>query len=155
MSTHASSFRFDSITRYLSWDHDRLDGLLSEATQRVEQGHMAQARNIFVAFDEGLRRHIRLEEEVLFPLFEAKTGMRSGPTMVMRTEHRVIEAELNRMRHGLESGDASEYASGLSSLHGVLGTHNAKEEQVLYPITDDLLDVLERRDVVDRLTQRA
>jgi len=154
MSTHASALRFDSITRYLSWDHDRLDGLLSEATQRVEQGHLPQARSIFAAFDEGLRRHIRIEEELLFPLFESRTGMRNGPTTVMRAEHRVIEGELERMRRGLEAGDASEYATGLATLHGVLGSHNAKEEHVLYPTTDDMLDVIERRDIVDRLTHR-
>jgi iron-sulfur cluster repair protein YtfE (RIC family) len=154
MSTHASAQRFDSITRYLSWDHDRLDGLLSEATQRVEEGHLPQARSIFAAFDEGLRRHIRLEEDLLFPLFESRTGMRNGPTNVMRAEHRVIEGELERMRRGLEAGDASEYGTGLANLHGVLGPHNAKEEHVLYPTTDDMLDVLERRDIVDRLTHR-
>ena len=154
MSTHVSSFRFDSITRYLSWDHDRLDGLLAEATRHVEEGDLSQARSIFLAFDDGLRRHIRLEEELLFPLFESRTGMRNGPTAAMRTEHRVIEAELTRMREGLDAGDASEYATGLANLHGVLGPHNVKEEQVLYPTTDDMLDVLERRDFVEGLTRR-
>jgi iron-sulfur cluster repair protein YtfE (RIC family) len=155
MNTHVSAFRFDSITRYLSWDHDRLDGLLNEATRHVEQGDLVQARSLFVSFEEGLRRHIRIEEELLFPLFESRTGMRNGPTAVMRTEHRLIEAELVRMRRGLDTGDASEYATGLATLHGVLGPHNVKEEQVLYPTTDDMLDVLERRDFVDGLTRQA
>lgn len=154
MSTHVATSRFDSITRYLSWDHDRLDGLLSEATRHVERGEMTQARSIFLTFDDGLRRHIRLEEELLFPLFESRTGMRNGPTVVMRAEHRVIEGELTRMRAGLDVGDASEYATGLANLHCVLGPHNVKEEQVLYPTTDDMLDVLERRDFVDGLTRR-
>jgi iron-sulfur cluster repair protein YtfE (RIC family) len=155
MSTHVSTSRFDSITRYLSWDHDRLDGLLSEATRHVERGNIGQARSIFLTFDEGLRRHIRIEEQLLFPLFESRTGMRNGPTAVMRAEHRLIEAELTRMRHGLDAGDASEYATGLATLHCVLGPHNVKEEQVLYPTTDDMLDALERRDFVDGLTRHA
>jgi iron-sulfur cluster repair protein YtfE (RIC family) len=149
---NVSPVRFDSITRYLSWDHDRLDGLLSEATRRVDAGHLSDARSLFTAFDEGLRRHIRVEEELLFPLFESRTGMRNGPTAVMRTEHRSIEAELLRMRRGLDAGDASEYATGLATLHGVLGPHNVKEEQVLYPTTDDLMEVPERLAFVDRLT---
>src|SRR5215208_4062118 len=111
MSTHASALRFDSITRYLSWDHDRLDGLLSEATQRVAEGDLSQALSLFTAFDDGLRRHIRLEEELLFPLFESRTGMRNGPTATMRAEHRVIEGEITRMRRGLDNGDAAEYAA--------------------------------------------
>ena len=152
MTTHTSPSKLDSVTRYLSWDHDRLDGLLDEATRRVEAGDLAEARSIFTAFDGGLRRHIRLEEELLFPLFEARTGMRHGPTAVMRTEHRAIETELARMAHGLEAGDSSDYATGLANLYCVLGPHNVKEEQVLYPTTDDMLDALERRDFVNRLT---
>ena len=156
MSSHVSSpARFDSITRYLSWDHDRLDGLLSEATRHVEAGELGEARSLFIPFDEGLRRHIRIEEELLFPLFESRSGMRHGPTAVMRGEHRVIEGELARMRRGLDNGDAAEYATGLANLHGVLGPHNVKEEQVLYPTTDDMLEALERRDFVDGLTRQA
>lgn len=153
-TTHTSPLKFDSVTRYLSWDHDRLDGLLGEATTRVENGQLAQALSLFRAFDAGLRRHIRIEEDVLFPLFEARTGTRTGgPTVVMRAEHRAIESELDRMRLALELGDASEYASGLATLHGVLGAHNLKEESVLYPTTDDLLEASERLELVDRLSR--
>ena len=152
MTTHTSPSKLDSVTRYLSWDHDRLDGLLGEVTQRVEDGDLEQARSVFSAFDHGLRRHIRLEEELLFPLFESRTGMRRGPTVVLRSEHRAIEVELAQMRDALEVGDASAYASGLSNIHGLLGPHNVKEEQVLYPVTDDLLQPEEQRELVDRLT---
>jgi iron-sulfur cluster repair protein YtfE (RIC family) len=151
---HVSPSKFDSITRYLSWDHDRLDVLLGEATGHVEAGDMTRARSLFLAFEEGLRRHIRLEEELLFPLFESRTGMRNGPTAVMRSEHRAIEIELSRMRQGLDTGDASGYATGLANLHCAMGPHNVKEEQVLYPTVDDMLDALERRDFVARLTYR-
>ena len=154
MSSHVSPLRFDSVTRYLSWDHDRLDGLLGEVTRRVQGGSFSQAQSIFEAFDQGLRRHIRNEEELLFPLFEARSGVRHGPTAVMRSEHRAIEAELVRMREALEAGDASEYASGLTTLHGLMGPHNAKEEQVLYPTTDDFLDPAERHELVDRMMHR-
>jgi iron-sulfur cluster repair protein YtfE (RIC family) len=150
----SSPFKFDSVSRYLSWDHDRLDGLLAEVTRRVEIGLFSQAASIFAAFDSGLRRHIRIEEEILFPLFETRTGMRSaGPTVVMRAEHRLIEAELLRMRQALDIGDSAEYGTGLAVLHGVLGPHDLKEEQVLYPTVDDMLGAGERLDLVDRLAR--
>jgi iron-sulfur cluster repair protein YtfE (RIC family) len=151
MSTTGSPTKFDTVTRYLSWDHDRLDGLLGEVTRRVEAGDLKQAGSLFEAFDSGLRRHIRLEETILFPLFEQRTGRSTGPTTVMRVEHRAIEAQLLRMRQALDIGDAAEYGGGLGMLHEVLGAHNLKEESVLYPTTDDLLDPEERLDFVDRL----
>jgi iron-sulfur cluster repair protein YtfE (RIC family) len=152
MTAHTSPSKLDSVTRYLAWDHDRLDGLLGEVTQRVERGDLGPAHSVFSAFDQGLRRHIRMEEELLFPLFESRTGMKRGPTVALRAEHRAIEVELSHMRDALELGDASAYATGLSNLHVILGPHNVKEEQVLYPITDDLLQPEEQRDLVDRLT---
>jgi iron-sulfur cluster repair protein YtfE (RIC family) len=151
MTTHTSPSKLDSVTRYLSWDHDRLDGLLGEVTQRVERGDLGPARSVFSAFDQGLRRHIRMEEELLFPLFESRTGMKRGPTVALRAEHRAIEVELAQMRDALEVGDASAYASGLSNIHSLLGPHNVKEEQVLYPITDDLLQPEEQHELLDRL----
>jgi iron-sulfur cluster repair protein YtfE (RIC family) len=151
MSTTGSPIKFDTVTRYLSWDHDRLDGLLGEVTRRVEAGELKQAGSLFEAFESGLRRHIRLEETVLFPLFEQRTGRSTGPTAAMRVEHRAIEAQLLRMRQALDIGDAAEYGGGLGTLHEVLGAHNLKEESVLYPTTDDLLEPEERLDFVDRL----
>jgi iron-sulfur cluster repair protein YtfE (RIC family) len=153
MLSHLSPFKFDSITRYLSWDHDRLDGLLGEVTRRVEAGNFKAASSIFVAFEDGLRRHMRVEEEILFPLFEARTGLTHGPTATMRAEHRGISAELVRMRQALEAGDRSGYAVGLEQLHGLLGPHGDKEEQVLYPATDELLTAAERQAFVDRLAR--
>jgi regulator of cell morphogenesis and NO signaling len=149
-----SPFTFDSVTRYLSWDHDRLDGLLAEVTRRVTSGNFSHAASIFIAFDDGLRRHIRIEEAILFPLFEAHTGMgHTGPTVVLRAEHRLIEAELTRMRQALEIGDSAEYGTGLAVLHGVMGPHVLKEEQVLYPTVDDKLSAGDRLQLVDRLAR--
>jgi len=45
-----------------------------------------------------------MEEEVLFPAFETRTGNTMGPTYVMRTEHEQIRALLQVMaRAALES----------------------------------------------------
>jgi iron-sulfur cluster repair protein YtfE (RIC family) len=143
--------QFDSITRYLCWDNDRLDGLLGEVTRRVETGHFGAASCLFAAFDEGLRHHMRIEEEILFPLFEARTGLPNGPTATMRAEHIVIAAELVRMRLALQSVDVSGYAAGLEQLHELLSQHGDKEEQVLYPATDDILSPAERQAFLDRL----
>ena len=52
-----------------------------------------RGKECFEKFKFGLHRHIAWEEEILFPLFEEKTGMTDGgPTFVMREEHRQIKA---------------------------------------------------------------
>lgn len=142
---------FDSVTTYMSWDHDRLDAILRDVNLKVDAGRMAQARQAYREFEQGLARHIRIEEELLFPLFEVRTGVVAGPTAVMRAEHREIERALEIMREGLEKGDPSAFRDGLRFLREVLPDHNTKEEHVLYPTTDRVLSEAEREAFLARL----
>ena len=141
-----------SVMDYLAWDHDRLDALEKLAFEARGRGALEEANGTFRDFTRGLRRHIGLEEELLFPEFERLTGMtpHAGPTAVMRHEHRQIEGFLLTLERtiGVRSGEAEE---ARESLHRVLIDHNEKEEQVLYPTTDRLLGDAERRALVERL----
>ncbi len=128
------------INEALSWDHDRLDALEAEAFQRRAEGDLRSAGEVYAEFAAGLRRHIAFEEQILFPAFEATSGMppTAGPTAVMRAEHREIEDLIGRIEAGIAERDAP-VEDLRRSLHAVLGEHNFKEEQVLYPATDQLL----------------
>src|SRR3990172_922704 len=149
--TTPEGMKFDGVTSYLSWDHDRLDAILAEVCRRVEAGQLGEAEAGYREFLTGLRRHIRLEEELVFPLFEAKTGVTGGPTAVMRADHLEIERALGMMQDGLSQKDANGFREGLQFLRSVLPDHNAKEEHVLYPTTDRVLSAEERSAFVERL----
>jgi iron-sulfur cluster repair protein YtfE (RIC family) len=119
-------------------DHDRLDGLF-ESFRQAKKTDFARATQFFKEFKIGLQRHIVWEEQILFPLFEQKTGMvHSGPTEVMRQEHRQIAAHLeavhDKVRKQDPNSDNEEWA-----LLAALAVHNQKEENVLYPALDRLL----------------
>jgi len=130
----------DSVMGYLAADHDRLDELLIETCRLVDAGDLAAAGKTFATFAAGLTRHIGLEDELLFPRFERATGMTSGPTTVMRREHRVIEDLLAGMTGALGAGDAATFGTLHRELIDVLEPHNHKEEHVIYPMTDEALD---------------
>ncbi|MBE7454439.1 MAG: hemerythrin domain-containing protein [Kofleriaceae bacterium] len=127
-----------TVTGYLSADHDRLDALLEELTALVAAGDLAPAARLLVGFAAGLGRHIRLEDELLFPTFERVTG-HDGPTAVMREEHRMIEEHLAGMEAALASRDPAAFTLERAALVAVLGDHNVKEEAIVYPLTDDHL----------------
>lgn len=139
------------INEALSWDHDRLDALEAAAFQKRAEGDLQSARDHYAAFAAGLRRHIAFEEQILFPAFEETTGMppAAGPTAVMRAEHREIEALIGKIETGIAERDApvEELRRGL---HDVLREHNFKEEEILYPTTDQLLGP----DKADQLVER-
>jgi len=143
--------KFEDVTTYLSWDHDRLEAILADVCLHVDAGKLDQAEVGYREFLTGLKRHIRLEEELLFPLFEARTGVTGGPTEVMRDEHREIERALDMMEEGLAQKSTEAFREGCRFLRSVLPEHNAKEEHVLYPTTDRVLSAAERSTFVQRL----
>ena len=83
-----------------------------------------------------LRRHIYLEEELLFPLLcEAEPGL-MAPALVMLREHAQIWAGLDALEREPTAGTAPATGRQVSVqlLH-----HNLKEEKVLYPRADAVL----------------
>jgi len=146
---------FDSVTAYLGWDHDRLDEALRSVSSAVERGRFVDAAARYEELELGLLRHMRIEEELLFPVFEARSGMVNGPTEVMRDEHRQVRTALGIMRSGLLRTDAGAYGEGLRFFDSVLPDHNAKEEHILYPTLDRLLRPAERAALVARLQREA
>jgi iron-sulfur cluster repair protein YtfE (RIC family) len=97
-----------------------------------------------------LRRHIIWEEELLFPLFERKTGMTSGPTQVMRMEHRQIGRDLDAIHHKVHTQDADTDTEEHSLLE-VLSRHNLKEEKILYPAIDQAMNESDRASLFDAM----
>lgn len=142
---------FESVTAYLGWDHDRLDEALRSVSAAVASGRFADAVAHYEQFELGLLRHVRIEEELLFPVFEARSGIVNGPTAVMRDEHRQVQTALGIMRRGLQRSDPGAYGDGLRFFESVLPDHNAKEEHILYPTLDSLLRPAERALLVARL----
>jgi iron-sulfur cluster repair protein YtfE (RIC family) len=115
-------------------DHRGLDELLGEVERALGAGQPARAAVFFSRFREGLERHIVAEEDVLFPAFEELTGVAGGPTAVMRAEHAEIRDLLRKIAGCLEG--SADFAVPLGNLTALLYAHNAKEERILYPMTD-------------------
>ena len=127
----------NTITELLQSEHRWVD----ERFQRFRQ-HLAEGRVDAEPFQEAakvLRRHIYLEEVILFPEVEARGVV--GPTEVMAREHgeiwRFMEEIQDRIRQNARAG---RILSTFDALRSVLEDHNFKEEQILYPSADRLLD---------------
>ena len=125
------------IYRFFSIDHDRLD-VIYEHFKSLHSQQDNNTLSVFELFQQQLEQHIVWEEEILFPLFEGRTGMnRAGPTFVMRNEHRIIKNHLAQIYTGLLNGENID--SLCVTLEEVLGDHNNKEENILYPTIDKLV----------------
>ena len=139
------------VSHHLTADHVRLDIIFGDA-RRLAAHDLPAARAAFADFAAGLERHIRVEEELLFPPFDARGAM-SGPTRVMTHEHRRIQQLLEVGRAALASGDANGFAGAADELGALLEEHNLKEERILYPRSDGILSLEECAAVVAALAR--
>lgn len=129
-----------TFSHYMGDDHHRCDELFASAEAAVESGDWAEAAAANARFLSSMQLHFAMEEELLFPAFEEASGSSMGPTMVMRHEHEQMRQLFTEMDHALQGKQAEEYLGVSETLLVLMQQHNAKEEQILYPMTDRVLE---------------
>ncbi|RYF63468.1 MAG: hemerythrin domain-containing protein [Comamonadaceae bacterium] len=130
----------ESITSYMQQDHVLIDGIAARAVAAAQAGDWAGLEHDGGEFLRHLRQHIDIEEEVLFPAFEQRTGMSAGgPSVQMRMEHEQMQPLLARMQGAIVARDAAAYKSASLALFDILVPHNQKEEQMMYPMLDQAM----------------
>jgi hypothetical protein len=71
----------------------------------------------------------------------------------MRHEHQEIRRLLGTVREALASGEAGAARREIGALMDLLGEHNLKEEQVLYPASDAVAGSEPKREELVRAMQ--
>lgn len=122
------------------------DALLGEhaviypGLDRIVEASFATAEEMRAAaaiLAAGLASHARIEDELLFVPLEEQIGGEMGPLAVMRLEHDEIEGVLERLQEVEGPTEGRTIATRLAQL---ARDHFAKEEQVLYPMAENVLD---------------
>ena len=128
-----------SVRGEMSGDHRHCDELFAAVESAVNAGQWAVATEAFASYRKAMLAHFDAEEKVLFPVFEERTGMRMGPTQVMRNEHAQMRELIEAAGAGVAEKDAEEYSGYAETLLIMMQQHNMKEENVLYPMCDEHL----------------
>ena len=128
-----------TITDVLSFDHTRCDDLFADAEERVSRRQWGSVDTLFSGFKDAMEQHFSVEETLVFPEFERRTGQTMGPTRVMRMEHSQMRELMEEMRQSVAAKDAEAYLGQSETLLMIMQQHNLKEEQMLYPMTDQVL----------------
>lgn len=130
--TQTAARQPDTASLILELHHRRIDEMLDAVEIAVDIGSWGEARALFTRFRGELEEHIRIEEQLMFPSFEAFMRMTGGPTTVMRAEHGQIARCLDAVEGALDAEQPD--GEAVDQLESVLASHNAKEERVLYPL---------------------
>ncbi len=124
---------------------------LFKTFQQLKRSDFPKAKDAFKEFKVGLQCHIVWEEDLLFPLWEKKTGRsEEGPSVVMRAEHRQIEQQLEAIHRKVseQNPDSDQEEQVLLDL---LGSQTRKEERALYPAIDQVASAEERETIFQNM----
>ncbi|WP_227657677.1 hemerythrin domain-containing protein [Candidatus Magnetaquicoccus inordinatus] len=125
-----------TIPAFFTRDHHHCDALYAETENAANAGDTVRMAELCQQFLAAMTHHFRMEENGLFPAFENRTGMRQGPTMVMRSEHEQMRGLMRQMLQAAETADPDLMLKAGGTLLFVMQQHNVKEEQMLYPMSE-------------------
>jgi len=83
--------------------------------------------------------HFRIEEDVLFPELSRNSEIADGPLRVMNAEHAAFRELLAAGKVARDSGVREGVTASARDLAGLLRSHIAKEDHVLFPMALDVL----------------
>ena len=130
----------EGLAAWFTRCHRQCDLLWAEVEKAADADDTSLLIAAVEAFSNATRGHLKAEEEELFPRVEEATGMHGfGPTMMMRQEHVQMRGLLDLVEAAAASGDSQEALDQGDTLLMLTQQHNSKEEQILYPLSENAL----------------
>lgn len=127
------------ISLIMTQHHRDCDLLFSEMENAVSTGEWVRSKEACDQFCTNMLNHFATEEETIFPAFEELTGNTQGPTMVMKMEHEQMRALIDDLRQAVNQEDTDQVLGIADTVMLMIQQHNMKEEQVLYPMIDQVV----------------
>jgi len=128
------------LAGFFAQDHSDCDARWADVEELLDTGDIDSARPAWHKFDTSMRQHLAMEEDILFPAFDSRSGMGGGgPTAMMRMEHQQMRGLLDQIGAAMESGDAGDAMDIGDTLLMLIQQHNVKEEGMLYPMAENML----------------
>jgi len=139
----------NSTDNWLEHEHSLYEELLSRCQDAVGMEDWATVNNIFNELVTHLKRHMALEEEVLYPAYEATPHAPQGPTTALREEHDNIVHLVRDMILLLKTRDSEHVLDCLVFLENLMIKHHEKEEDIFLPMASHIM-----RDSRDELSRK-
>ncbi|AAT43408.1 hemerythrin domain-containing protein [Picrophilus oshimae] len=107
-------------------DHVIVDEMLSKLLESMENNPDV---NLYSEIEKGLKRHIYVEEEVMFPR-ALKLGVEPARISGLEMEHASIWMLMDRIDRNINDAHNKKYINEIIS---ILRAHNKQEEDYVYP----------------------
>jgi iron-sulfur cluster repair protein YtfE (RIC family) len=121
-------------------DHRACDESFANMENAVADENWSEAKKLFESFGSDLIHHFDIEEEVMFPAFEARSELaHCNPTPVMIMEHTQMRQLVKDMQIELDAKNKDKFFGLRETLMMTMQQHNMKEEQMMYPMIDEAM----------------
>ena len=130
----------NSSDNWLIHEHSLYEDLLSRCQDAVEIEDWGSANLAFRELVTHLKRHMALEEEVLYSAYEAAVEAPQGPTKALREEHDQIVRLVRDMLRVIKTRDSDYVLECLVHLEKQMIKHHEKEEDIFLPMASHILD---------------
>ncbi|MCJ7765351.1 MAG: hemerythrin domain-containing protein [Thiovulaceae bacterium] len=128
-----------NIKEFMTQEHRYCDDTFAQMEQKADKEGLTAVKELYEKMAQELELHFQMEERVLFPAFEEKTGMTEGPTQMMRMEHTQVRSLIKQIGEALENNNREKFFGLTETMMIMLQQHNMKEEQMLYPMAQQHL----------------
>lgn len=115
-------------------------------------------RKLIIDFIEPLKNHTEKEEKFFFPLLGHYIGLEQGPIVTIQAEHEEIDAYIGHFLHHTREGmdqltleDMKDISKDAGEAFEVLMVHFVKEESVLFPMTDRVMQAVDQDKLLEQL----
>ena len=123
---------------------------------------LAKLKEKVDAFVRDLDPHSEREEGHLFPLMTRYIGREVGPIAVMEYEHdlakqnlKKFREEAERVKEPVDAARAKEIAAFALQAYAILTDHFMKEENVLFPMAENMLSPAEKKELEEKICATA
>ena len=130
----------NSTDNWLVHEHSLYEDLLSQCQEAVEIENWDGVDRIFNDLVTHLKRHMALEEEVLYPAYEAAPHAPQGPTTALREEHSAIVRLVRDMAQIIRTRNSEHMLECLAQLEYRMIKHHEKEEDIFLPMASHILE---------------
>ena len=127
------------IAELLAEQHRACDADFTQIEQAGHSGDWARAKQTAQDFVENCEAHFGREEDILFPSLLKAAPNAAGPVAAMRQEHMQMRLQFDELLAAVDRKDVDDLTDVAEGLLMLMQQHNAKEENVLYPIADQAL----------------
>jgi len=138
-----------TIREFLTTDHRACDEIFASMEEQASSS-LSSAVELCQQFCDSMEHHFQMEERVMFPEFEMKTGMTQGPTEMMRAEHTQMRSLMSQLKDAIAADNSTKFFGLTETLMIYMQQHNMKEEQMLYNMAQQHLSAESDR-VVDMM----